>query len=155
MSGYDDMARHVRDALEESEVQADGSCIIRPEHYLQLNADFEAWDDADDAKRDASPMIAEAGERERIAQIVRDYCRNGILPEPCGGSLDTADLAANRILDISTPATLDNTAVERAFKAGWDKCWCRDPDAPTACDGGRQAAWEAYATLTAKTEKAE
>ena len=51
MSGYDDMARHVRDALEESEIQADGSCIIRSEHYLQLNADFEAWDEADDAKR--------------------------------------------------------------------------------------------------------
>ncbi|PZU77731.1 MAG: hypothetical protein DI530_12105 [Sphingomonas sp.] len=50
MSGYDDMARHVRDALEEGEVQEDGSCIIRPEHYLQLNADFEAWDEADDAK---------------------------------------------------------------------------------------------------------
>lgn len=50
MSGYDDMARHVRDALEESEVQEDGSCIIRSEHYLQLNADFEAWDEADDAK---------------------------------------------------------------------------------------------------------
>lgn len=59
MSGYDDMARHLRDALEEGEVQEDGSCIIRPEHYLQLNADFEAWDEADDAKsaeaEDATP----------------------------------------------------------------------------------------------------
>lgn len=35
-------------------------------------------------------------------------------------------------------------AVEEAFKAGWDRCWCRDEDAPTAVDGGREAAWRDF-----------
>lgn len=107
------------------------------------------------------PMIAEAGERERVMAALLP-----LKPERAiraGDALDVYEvggaylgkLADAAIAALSTPATLDNTAVEAAFKAGWDKCWCRDPDAPTARDGGKQAAWEAYATLTAKTEKAK
>lgn len=33
---------------------------------------------------------------------------------------------------------------EAAFKAGWDRRHTRDPEAPSAPDGGRQAAWESY-----------
>jgi hypothetical protein len=47
-----------------------------------------------------------------------------------------------------TPTTTGADEVERlreAFRAGWDKCWYRAPDAPTAVDGGREVAWQAFA----------
>ncbi|UAK23636.1 hypothetical protein [Sphingomonas nostoxanthinifaciens] len=51
---------------------------------------------------DAVPTAAPDGaEVERVAKIIRGYCREGVQPEPFGGSLDTADLAAIDIL--STP----------------------------------------------------
>jgi len=34
--------------------------------------------------------------------------------------------------------------IKAAFLAGWDKCWCRDPEASCAADGGRAAAWNQY-----------
>lgn len=93
MSGYDNMARHVRDALEESEVQEDGSCIIRPEHYLQLNADFEVWDEADDARLAAAPKQAEQQGVEFPRETIARLCLSALFGfEFTGESLcDEAD----------------------------------------------------------------
>lgn len=41
---------------------------------------------------------------DRIAAIIRDYCKEGVRQEPFGGPLDTADLAARKILASTQPA---------------------------------------------------
>lgn len=128
MSGYDDMARHVRDALEESEVQADGSCIIRPEHYLQLNADFEAWDEADDAKREVATLTQQDGvldESSITDEQIEEALRHGF-----------GDQAASE-LHRSTPVSGDEVervarAIYDATHAGLSNCYSWDD------------AWEPY-----------
>jgi hypothetical protein len=112
------------------------------------------------------PMIAEAGEREAAAfRLVRgganSHCFDDrlVVGDEAIGFVDE-DWSDRLIAALSTPATLDNTAVEALRAAAREVLKYRVGEQPTRGylrdnDRSRTALTALAATLTAKTEKAE
>ena len=70
-----------------------------------------------------------------------------------GGSQAEAEQRQYAILSaLAALPTSNGKELEAAFRAGWDKCWCRDPDANCASDGGKQAAWTSYCAALAQPD---